>query len=153
MSDTTLCVGAVVRQNDSVLLVRQSAGHSLEGLWTIPWGQVADGESPTAAAVRETAEEANIVARVDGLLGVQELPDPWPGMIGIIFLCSHVNGSPIPDSRETDGAKYFSIDALEDIADTLEPLSAWLVRRVLAGDYQISGHNESGPFSPSPTYL
>ena len=86
MSETVICVGTVVRRADEVLLVRQSAGHSLEGQWTIPWGQLGQGESPSAAALRETEEEGGIVAEVEGLLGVQELPEPWLGMIGIIFI-------------------------------------------------------------------
>ena len=60
MAETILCTGAVVRLSDSILLVRQSPGHSLEGQWTIPWGQVEGGESPTAAALREIREEAGL---------------------------------------------------------------------------------------------
>ena len=89
MTETIVCVGAVVRHEERVLLVRQSAGHSLEGQWTIPWGQIDRGESPTAAALREVKEEGNISAQVEGLLGIQELPEPWLGMIGILFLCKH----------------------------------------------------------------
>ena len=40
VAETAVCVGAVVRRDDSVLLVRQSPGHSLAGQWTIPWGQL-----------------------------------------------------------------------------------------------------------------
>lgn len=57
MSETLVCVGAVVCEADSVLLVRQSPGHSLAGQWTIPWGRIDRGESPTAAVLREISEE------------------------------------------------------------------------------------------------
>ncbi|MGI9204559.1 MAG: NUDIX domain-containing protein [Woeseiaceae bacterium] len=153
MIETVVCVGAVVRQEDRVLLVRQSRGHSLEGQWTIPWGQLGCGESPTAAVLREIEEEGGVVARVEGLLGVQELPNPWLGMIGILFLCAHVDGEPVPDEQETDAAQYFDADQLDAIADAFEPLSAWLVRRVLTHDFNMLQMNESGPFVPSPTYL
>ena len=153
MAETVVCVGAVVRRKDSVLLVRQSPGHSLERQWTIPWGQIDRGESPTEAVMREIKEESGVAARVEGLLGVQELPAPWLGMIGILFLCTHVDGTPAPDLRETDAARYFGPDQLDSIADSLEPFSAWLVRRVIANDFKLLRMNNSGPFVPSPTYL
>ena len=126
---------------------------SLEGRWTIPWGQIEGGESPTAALRREIEEEAGIIARVDGLLGVQELPDPWLGVLGILFLCSYRDGNPTPDGQETDAAQFFNLDQLSEIADTLEPLSEWLARRVLADDVSVIPMNPSGPFEQSPTYL
>ena len=153
MGETEICVGAVVRRSDSVLLVRQSPGHSLEGQWTVPWGQLGCGESPTAAVLREVEEEAGLIARVEGLLGIQELPKPWLGMVGILFLCAHVDGTPVPDMRETDAARYFGADDLDVIDASIEPLSAWLVRRVLANDFNMLQTNDSGPFFPSPTYL
>ena len=79
MSESVVCVGSVVRSGKKILLARQSKGHSLEGQWTIPWGKLDKGESPKQAAVRETYEEAGIVAEVEGLLGIQELPEPWLG--------------------------------------------------------------------------
>lgn len=153
MTETVVCVGAVVRRSDSVLLVRQSPGHSLEGQWTIPWGQIDRGESPTGAVLREVEEEAGVIAQVDGLLGIQELPEPWLGMVGIMFLCTHIDGVPAPDMRETDAAQYFHKDQLDAVADSLEPLSTWLVRRVLTNDFHLLEMNDSGPFVPSPTYL
>ncbi len=153
MSETVICVGAVVRRADEVLLVRQSAGHSLEGQWTIPWGQLGQGESPSAAALRETEEEGGIVAEVEGLLGVQELPEPWLGMIGIVFLCRHTEGEPTPDNRETDAAKYFNREALEEFTGTLEPLSYWLVKRVFDDEHVTVTSDDSNPFCPSLGYF
>ena len=74
-------------------------------------------------------------------------------MVGILFLCAHVDGTPIPDRRETDAAQYFGADQLDAISDSLEPLSEWMIRRVLAHDFNLLQMNESGPFAPSPTYL
>ncbi len=153
MNETVVCVGAVVTRAEKVLLVRQSPGHSLEVLWTIPWGQIEGGESPSAAVLREVSEEAGVAAHIEGLLGIQELPDPWKGMLGIVFLCAHADGEPVPDSHETDAADFFDLDRLESIADSLEPLTSWLVRRVLIGDFVLTRMNHAGPFTPSPTYL
>lgn len=153
MSETVICVGAVVRRDNRVLLVRQAAGHSLAGQWTIPWGQLGRGESPSAAALRETLEEGGIVAQLDGLIGVQELPEPWLGMIGLIYRCSHLSGEPNPDNRETDKAQYFSNIDLDAMRDPIEPLSYWLVRRVLDDDYTLVSQNSSNPFAPSIGYV
>lgn len=153
MTNTVVCVGAVVRRSRSVLLVRQSVGHALEGQWTIPWGQLGQGESPTAAVLREIEEEAGVIARVDGLLGVQELPDPWLGMLGILFLCTHLDGDPRPDARETDAARYFDAGQLATVSGAIEPLSAWVIGRTLADEIATLPSNPSGPFHPSPTYL
>ena len=153
MTETIVCVGAVVRRAGSVLLVRQSPGHALAGRWTIPWGKIDQGESPTAAVLREVKEEGGIVAQVDGLLGIQELPEPWLGMIGILFLCTHVDGTPIPDMRETDAAQYTRMEQIDSIADSLEPLTAWLINRVLNNDFELLEMNHANPFAPSPAYL
>lgn len=75
-----VCVGAVVLQGGSVLLIRQAKGASLEGQWSIPWGIVEPNESPEEAALRETYEEAGVTAEVEGLLGIQNLQ--WESSIG-----------------------------------------------------------------------
>ena len=153
MTKTVVCAGAVVLASEQILLVRQSPGHSLEGLWTIPWGQLDPGESPSAAAVREAAEEGGVVVKVEGLLGVQELPKPWLGMIGLLYLCSHVEGTPSPDGRETDAARFFGVDELDEIRDSLEPLSEWLIGRVFAGDHELLKTRPSNPYAPSAGYV
>jgi 8-oxo-dGTP diphosphatase len=111
MSKTELFVGAVVRRDDDVLLVRQSVGHSLAGQWTIPWGRVDAGESPMAAVIREVREEAGVEAAVEGLLGVQELPEPQEGGVALVYLCRHLSGDLIPRDTETDAARYYSASA------------------------------------------
>lgn len=153
MTETVVCVGAVVRRGDKFLLVRQSKGHSLEGQWTIPWGRLGRGESPAVAALRETLEESGVVAEIEGLLGVQELPPPWDGQIAILYLCSHVEGEPTPDFHETDAAKYFDRDGIEGLYELAEPFSAWLVRRILRGKYTLVNSDESNPFYPSVGYV
>lgn len=69
-----VCVGAVVLQGERVLFVRQAQGHPLEGQRSIPWGIVEPGESPDAAALRETQEESGVA---DGWL-----PVPRSGLAG-----------------------------------------------------------------------
>jgi ADP-ribose pyrophosphatase YjhB (NUDIX family) len=150
---TIVCVGAVVTHGDRILLVRQSKGHSLAGQWTVPWGRLDPGESPAAAALRETLEEGGIEAAVEGLLGVQVLPDPWPGWIALVYLCRHTGGTPEPRDDETDAAAYFSLDALNLLTEPVEPWTHWLVRRVFAGQFTSIGMDPSNPLRHSDTYL
>ena len=149
---TIVCVGALVTRDDSVLAVRQADGHSLEGQWTIPWGTLEDGESPSAAAIREVREEADIQAKIEGLVGVQELPEPWPGWIAMIFQCRYVDGEPKPDARETDAARFLTLDELHGLAEPFEPWSLWLLDRALRDGVAIS-RDTPNPYSPSPGFL
>lgn len=153
MPETFLYVGAIVRFEQRILLVRQSPGHPLEGQWTVPWGKVEPGESPAAAAIREIKEEGGVEAIVEGLLGVQELPSPQQGCIALAYLCRHISGSPTPKDRETDAAKYFSAAELEALSEPIEPWSHWLAQRIFAGRYALAHVDPSNPLQPEGSFL
>jgi ADP-ribose pyrophosphatase YjhB (NUDIX family) len=141
-----LCVGAVVVRDDGVLFVRQAPGHSLAGSWSIPWGALETGESPSQAAVREVAEEAGIRASVDGFLGVQSLPAPWAGQIALLFRCRHVSGVPTPDGRETDRARYLRAHELTSLGEPVEAFCGWLALQVLADRVRTLGRLDGNPY-------
>ena len=147
-----VCVGTVVLKDNRALLVRQAPGHALAGRWSIPWGIVDPDETPEAAALRETSEEAGIKAGIDGLLGIQNLPRQ--GWVAIIFLCHHLSGTPTPDGDiETDRAAYFSLEELSTLEEPIEEWCAWLVRRVLQGDYRTIPPRAENPFHPRLAFL
>jgi ADP-ribose pyrophosphatase YjhB (NUDIX family) len=153
MAQTVVCVGAVVRRGHEVLLVRQAAGHSLQGQWTIPWGRLESGESPVAAAIRETREEGGVDTSLVGFLGVQELPPPWAGWLALIYMCNHAGGTPHGDGIETDAARYFSAASLAALDEPLEPWSRWLVERFMAGRGTAIAADTSNPFQPNAGFL
>ena len=154
MPDTVVCVGALVRKGERVLLVRQAEGHPLAGQWTIPWGRIDQGESAAKAALRETLEEGRGVARVEGLLGVQELPPPWQGWLALVYQCEHIRGDPQADEKETDAAGYFSERELDALDQPIEPWSEWLVRRRFSGKLTlIRSCDPTNPFFPSIGFL
>ena len=69
-------VGAVIVDRGRVLAARRTRPASLAGGWEFPGGKVEPGEDPTAALVREIAEELDVVITVGA-----ELPGPddgWP---------------------------------------------------------------------------
>lgn len=150
---TQLYVGAVVQRDGEVLLVRQSPGHSLAGQWTIPWGHVDAGESPTAAALREVLEEGGVEAIVEGLLGVQELPAPLQGGVGLVYLCRHVGGDLRPSDNETDASRYVSLVTLDAMTEPKEPWSDWLIRRLFAGTLTITRIDETNPLQRAGSFL
>ena len=147
---TVVCAGAVVLRDHRVLLVRQADGHALQGHWTISWGRIAAGESPAAATVRETREEAGVAVAIEG---VQELPAPWEGQIGTVHLCRHARGAPRPDAHETDAARYLSAAQIEALGEPVEPLSRWLSCRILQGNYTTVRRDRTNPFAPSVGFL
>jgi ADP-ribose pyrophosphatase YjhB (NUDIX family) len=140
--------GTVTLRGDRALFVSQTYG-SLKDQWGIPWGVVEASESPAAAALRETREEGGIVARVEGLIGLQ--CSSWESAVGLVFLCRHVSGEPMPDSQETDRAAYFSLEEMDEADQPFAPWSARLVRRVLHGEHHLipveSGSPIAGKFA------
>ncbi|RLF30412.1 MAG: hypothetical protein DRN07_08655 [Thermoplasmata archaeon] len=146
-----VCVGTVVLQGKRVLLIRQAKGHSLAGQWSIPWGVVDNGESPEDAALRETYEEGGIKAEIEGLLGIQNLPEI--GWLGIVFLCHHVEGEPVADGVETDKAAYFLVEEIDSLDEPFEPWCEWLVRRVLRGEYTVIPYEPNNPYHPRKAFL
>ncbi|HET9268882.1 MAG TPA: NUDIX domain-containing protein [Vicinamibacterales bacterium] len=150
---TQLYVGAVVQRDGEVLLVRQSPGHSLAGQWTIPWGHVDAGESPMAAALREVLEEGGVEATVEGLLGVQELPAPLQGGVGLVYLCRHAGGDLRPRDRETDASRYVSLATLDAMTEPKEPWSDWLIRRFFAGTLAITRIDDTNPLQRAGSFL
>ena len=156
-----VCVGSVVLRKDKVLFVRQTYGETLKGKWTVPWGSV-QGEDPNTyydpphvAAMRETLEEAGVVAEVDGLLGIQYPARSKEGdpRLYLLFLCHHVSGEPTPDSRETDHAAYFSLEELRHIQEDVNHFCYWLATRVLQGQYAVVPPEPENPYAPHLAFL
>lgn len=146
-----VCVGAVVLHDERVLFIRQARGQSLAGQWSIPWGVVDCEESPEDAALRETHEEGGVRARIEGLLGIQNLPQA--GWIGIVFLCRHSAGSPVPDGVEADEAAYLSLEEMDSLDEPIEPWCEWLARRVLNGQYTVVPCERDNPYHPRKAFL
>jgi 8-oxo-dGTP diphosphatase len=117
---------AVIVEDHSVLLVRR---HVAEGSlsWQFPAGKIEPGESPEAAAERETQEEAGFVVRARETLGRRT--HPVTGREMVYVACDAGNGAPtLVDTDELDAVEWCPIDEVEArlTAGIYQPVLAYL---------------------------
>lgn len=114
LSGATAVVVRPGADGDEVLLVQRADDSS----WTPVSGIVDPGEHPHAAALREIAEEAAVIAEVERLvwLNVTELITYDNGdqtrYIDHVFRCRYVSGEPFPADGEALQAAFFPVHAL-----------------------------------------
>ena len=87
-------VGAAIIQNGEVLCAQRGQEQHLAGLWEFPGGKIEPGESPTAALVREIAEELDCTIEVVDPI-TTTTHDYEFGVINLTtFYCRLVSGTP-----------------------------------------------------------
>lgn len=107
-------VTAVVVRGDEVLLGRRSDN----GRLTPVTGIVDPGEEPADAAVRETLEEAGVVARAERLAWVHQIPrvtydnGDQSDYLDLTFLCLWLSGDPFPADGEMTEVGWRRLDDL-----------------------------------------
>jgi ADP-ribose pyrophosphatase YjhB (NUDIX family) len=112
---------AVVVRDDEVLLVRRAD----TGEWTPVTGIVDPGEEPADAAVRETLEEADVVAVPERLarVGVSDEVVYANGdrtrYVDLTFRLRWVAGDPHPADGENTEAAWFPLDDLPPMTDDM----------------------------------
>jgi 8-oxo-dGTP pyrophosphatase MutT (NUDIX family) len=150
-SVTRLAAYGVIRRDDRILLSHVAPGNIGAGLWTLPGGGLAFGESPEAAAIREVEEETGLLARITGHPVIHSDTGEWPFSAGpvtfhtvrFVYPMEIVGGT---ERREVDGSTdEFAWFALEDVAGLRV---GDLVERVLAEDRR-PDYSESRPAASS----
>jgi ADP-ribose pyrophosphatase YjhB (NUDIX family) len=102
----TVCV--VVINSGQVLLTKRTDFH----IWCLPSGGVEDGESISAAALRETLEETGLEVRLTRLVGIYSRPADTPSGHAVVFAAVPVGGETRPQPGETLEVRFFSPDEI-----------------------------------------
>jgi ADP-ribose pyrophosphatase YjhB (NUDIX family) len=107
----------VLDEEDRVLLVKEKE----DSLWTLPGGWVDVGESPSESVEREVKEESGYEVRAVRLLALWDRDKhPHPPLpfhvYKLVFQCELLGGGPLMASTETEGAGFFSKDALPELS-------------------------------------
>jgi ADP-ribose pyrophosphatase YjhB (NUDIX family) len=102
-----------------VLLVQER----VDDRWALPGGYVEVGDTPSEAAVRETAEEAGVEVRADRLAGVFDYrlqPSAPPHLFHIhkLVFCGRLAdlGAEPRAGGETLDARFFALDELPELS-------------------------------------
>ena len=87
-----ICVGAIARRDDSLLLIQRGRGAAV-GEWSVPGGRVEFGESLAEAARRETAEETGLEVVVGDVIGWVERVSAEHHFVIVDFAVTVVGGT------------------------------------------------------------
>lgn len=115
-----VCVGAVVVEEEQILLVRRGRGPGA-GHWSIPGGRVEGGETLGEAVVRELAEETGLEGICGRLLGwVERIGDEHHFVILDFEVAVLELGAPVAGDDAAEAAWVPLSDVAElDLVDGL----------------------------------
>ncbi|MBV8451212.1 MAG: NUDIX hydrolase [Deltaproteobacteria bacterium] len=100
-----LVAGCLVIDNGRVLLLRRGIAPQI-GKWTFPGGYVDFGETPAAAALRETREEVGMSVELGGVLGVYA--DPAHPIAAVVVYLAKPGIEEASVSDEATEVRYFA---------------------------------------------
>jgi len=120
-----LCVGAVVVDDDRLLLVRRATDPG-RGRWSVPGGRVEAGEAMVAAVLRELREETGLEGICGPLVGWVERMGTDSHHVIVDFRVEVLDDGPVEPGGDVDRATWVAFDALSTI-DLVDGLAAFLV--------------------------
>jgi NAD+ diphosphatase len=118
---------ALVHRDGELLLTRKP-GYAL-GRYTVVAGFVEAGESLEQCLAREVKEEVGVDIRNPRYFGSQ--PWPFPNSLVMAFSAEWAAGEVVPDPGELEDARWFPLDALPDLPETVH-ISRQLIDDTLA---------------------
>jgi 8-oxo-dGTP diphosphatase len=120
MPNQVVVAGAII-SGSSVLVAQRNRPPELAGLWELPGGKVADGESEPAALARELAEELGVEVAVEDRLGNDVALNDT--MTLRAYRVRLVSGEPRP--RDHQALRWVNAAELNDV-DWVPADRAWL---------------------------
>ncbi len=118
---------ALVHRDGELLLTRKP-GYA-PGRYTVVAGFVEAGESLEQCLAREVKEEVGVDIRNPRYFGSQ--PWPFPNSLVMAFSAEWAAGEVVPDPGELEDARWFPLDALPDLPETVH-ISRQLIDDTLA---------------------
>ena len=113
-----ISAGAIVIQDERILLVRHGAARHGRDFLVGPGGGVENDESVSQAAVREVKEETGLDVTPDKLLLIEDMVSPQKRVIKTWFLCKLTGGKLVKTQSAIDDgiieAGWYSREELRD---------------------------------------
>ena len=123
-------VAAVIRdQEDRVLLTQRLEGRHMGGLWEFPGGKIDDGESPSAALIRELDEELGIGIEVQCPLTFAVHEESGLRILLLFYGARIVSGE--PQGHEGQAVEWVAVTELPSFPTP--PADAELIRLLAEG--------------------
>jgi len=122
-----LAAGVVIRQDNTILLVKDS------GRWCLPRGSSEPGEPLRETARREAFEETGFQVSVKGVAFVSEIAYPqtqtWAPHLHVYFEAEITGGSINPQDPDIEEVRFVPVEELRTYIDHrpwVVPLEDWL---------------------------
>jgi ADP-ribose pyrophosphatase YjhB (NUDIX family) len=110
-----ICVGAVVIDDDRLLLIRRGHGPAA-GEWSLPGGRVEFGETMPEALVREVQEETNLEVVVGDHLGYVEIFGADHHFVVHDFLAIAFDAEVLRAGDDAIEAAWFELHAVAELS-------------------------------------
>ena len=102
---TLVVAGLIADDAGRVLITQRRADQALPLQWELPGGKVEPGEAPTAALVRELAEELGVAVEVGRVWDVLFHPYPAFDLVMLVYRC-RIQGGAAPRAVEVADLRW-----------------------------------------------
>lgn len=120
MPSQTVVAGALIVGN-ALLVAQRARPPALAGLWELPGGKVAEGETDEAALARELKEELGVDVTVGARIGVDVALNPTTALRA--YRVTKTGGTPHPNDHRA--MRWITVDELDDL-DWVPADRTWL---------------------------